>query len=220
MNAATANVFCAVEPLAGRLTRGPPPIARTQFALILARLPRRLRTSRTIPCSAASYACRRALTRQLVEAGGALWKRFTIHFTPNTPVGSIKPRLRLASLPGNAWARGVSLPYSSCVPSARLGIALSTASGSKSIGPSPVSTPLTCSINSSNYLTGRGTRSFLLLALRETPDEIPLLAGVHTRRPSVSLENRQSFRAGRRCEDQHAGPLVKCNTLVVCRPEY
>jgi transposase len=81
----TANVFCAVEPLAGRHFTWPTPNrSGKQFALILARLAKAYSHARTIHLvlDNLSTHSRRALTRQFGEAGGELWKRFTIHFTP------------------------------------------------------------------------------------------------------------------------------------------
>jgi len=81
----TANVFCAVEPLAGRHFTWPTPNrSGKQFALILRRLANAYPNARTIHLvlDNLSTHSRRSLLRQFDEQGDPLWNRFTIHFTP------------------------------------------------------------------------------------------------------------------------------------------
>src|SRR5579872_3109572 len=104
----TANVFCAVEPLAGRHFTWPTPNrSGKQFALILRRLANAYPNARTIHLVLDTSAripvvrCCASSAIKAIPFGTA--SRFTS--PPNTPVGSIRPRSRSASSPGNAWAR-------------------------------------------------------------------------------------------------------------------
>ena len=81
----TANVFCAVEPLAGRHFAWPTPNrSGKQFARTLQRLATAYPNARTIHLvlDNLSTHSRRSLLRQFGALGGYLWSRFTIHFTP------------------------------------------------------------------------------------------------------------------------------------------
>lgn len=82
----TANIFCVVEPLTGRrLTTATSKRAGSDFAQMLARIARRYRAARVIHLvvdnlSTHSERCVKAALGD--ERGGALWRRFRIHFTP------------------------------------------------------------------------------------------------------------------------------------------
>ena len=82
----TANVFCAVEPRAGR--RFPLPTPRrsgAEFAKVIAAIARRYPLSRTIHLVVDNLNIhrRKSLTSHLgAELGALLWSRFTVHYTP------------------------------------------------------------------------------------------------------------------------------------------
>jgi hypothetical protein len=82
----TANVFCAVEPLAGRHFTWPTPNrSGKQFAQTLQRLARAYPNARTIHLVVDNLSthARSSLTRHLgVEQADELWSRFTLHYTP------------------------------------------------------------------------------------------------------------------------------------------
>jgi hypothetical protein len=82
----TANVFCAVEPRAGRHFTVPTP-RRTgaAFAKVLAMLAQRYRCARTIHLVVdnLNIHCQKSLTDHFgVDRGKQLWNRFTVHYTP------------------------------------------------------------------------------------------------------------------------------------------
>jgi DDE superfamily endonuclease len=88
----TANVFCAVEPLAGRHFTWPTPNrSGAEFAKTLQRLARAYPFARTIHLVLDNLSTHsgRSLCRHFGEQeGNALWRRFTIHHTPKSmPVG-------------------------------------------------------------------------------------------------------------------------------------
>ena len=81
----TANVFCAVEPLAGRHFTWPTPNrSGPQFARMLQRLAQAYPHARTIHLvlDNLSTHARSSVVRHLGPAADALWRRFTIHHTP------------------------------------------------------------------------------------------------------------------------------------------
>lgn len=82
----TANVFCVVEPKAGRhLTRATPNRKKPAFARMLRRLSRAYPGVRTIHLvmDNLSTHTEKALTDTFgVPDGEALWSRFTVHYTP------------------------------------------------------------------------------------------------------------------------------------------
>jgi hypothetical protein len=82
----TANVFCAVEPKAGRhYTRPTPDRSAPEFAQIMAELALNYPTASTIHLVVdnLNIHCRKSLTDHYGEiAGSHLWKRFTVHHTP------------------------------------------------------------------------------------------------------------------------------------------
>jgi hypothetical protein len=82
----TANVFCAVEPRAGRHFTVPTP-RRTgaAFAKVMAMIARRYRLARTIHLVVdnLNIHCRKSLVDHFgPEQGTQLWNRFTLHYTP------------------------------------------------------------------------------------------------------------------------------------------
>ena len=83
----TANVFCAVEPCAGRHFTFPTP-RRTgaEFAKVIAGIARRYPLARTIHLVVdnLNIHCQKSLTDHFgPERGAQLWNRFTVHHTPN-----------------------------------------------------------------------------------------------------------------------------------------
>jgi transposase len=82
----TANVFCAVEPKAGRhFTFPTPDRSAVEFARVADRLVRRYPQAKTIHLvlDNLNIHCRKSLTDVFgVETGNQIWDRFTVHFTP------------------------------------------------------------------------------------------------------------------------------------------
>jgi hypothetical protein len=82
----TANVFCAVEPRAGRHFTFPTPRrSGAEFAKVIATIARRYPLSRTIHLVVdnLNIHCRKSLTNHFgAELGTLLWSRFTVHYTP------------------------------------------------------------------------------------------------------------------------------------------
>jgi hypothetical protein len=82
----TANVFCAVEPLAGRhLTWSTPNRSGKQFAKMLQRIAKAYPNARTthLVLDNLSTHARSSLVRYLgPDQADELWNRFTIHYTP------------------------------------------------------------------------------------------------------------------------------------------
>jgi len=82
----TANVFCAVEPKAGRHFIFPTPDrSAVQFAQAVFRLALQYPQAETIHLVVdnLNIHCRKSLTDLLGEqVGGEVWDRFTIHYTP------------------------------------------------------------------------------------------------------------------------------------------
>lgn len=82
----TANIFVAVEPLAGKhITK----VTRTrdgfEFAKMLGEIARRYPKARTIHLvvdNLSTHSCHSLERHYGLEAGRALWSRFTLHFTP------------------------------------------------------------------------------------------------------------------------------------------
>ncbi len=83
----TANVFCAVEPKSGRyFTRATPNRSGPEFAKFIANLSTRYRHARTIHLILDNLNTHRlkSLTDFYgPERGLAIWRRFTVHYTPN-----------------------------------------------------------------------------------------------------------------------------------------
>jgi hypothetical protein len=82
----TANVFCAVEPRAGRHFTFPTPRrSAAEFAKVLATLARRYPLAQTIHLVLDNLNIHRqkSLTKHFgAERGAQLWNRFTVHYTP------------------------------------------------------------------------------------------------------------------------------------------
>ena len=81
-----ANVFCAVEPRAGRHFTFPTPNRRgAQFAKLIAKVASRYPRARTIHLVVdnLNIHCQKSLTAHFgLEKGVSLWNRFTVHYTP------------------------------------------------------------------------------------------------------------------------------------------
>ena len=81
-----ANVFCAVEPRAGRHFTFPTPNRRgATFAKVIAKIASRYPRARTIHLVVdnLNIHCQKSLTAHFgLERGVQLWNRFTVHYTP------------------------------------------------------------------------------------------------------------------------------------------
>jgi hypothetical protein len=82
----TANVFCGIEPKAGvHFTKGTPTRSSAEFADFLLDIAKHYSTADTIHLvmDNLSTHTRKALVDRFgEEAGGWLWERFTVHYTP------------------------------------------------------------------------------------------------------------------------------------------
>jgi DDE superfamily endonuclease len=82
----TANVFCAVEPKAGRhFTYPTPDRSAFEFALVACDLALQYPEAETIHLvmDNLNIHCRKSLTGVFgAEIGGEIWDRFTVHYTP------------------------------------------------------------------------------------------------------------------------------------------
>jgi hypothetical protein len=82
----TANVFCAVEPKAGRhFTFATPDRSGFEFAQVACQVARQYPKAETVHLvmDNLNIHCRKSLTDTFgVEMGGEIWDRFTLHFTP------------------------------------------------------------------------------------------------------------------------------------------
>jgi hypothetical protein len=82
----TANVFCAVEPQAGRhFTFPTPDRSGCEFAQVVSRLAEQYPAAKTIHLVVDNLNIhrRKSLTdRYGEESGGEIWDRFTVHYTP------------------------------------------------------------------------------------------------------------------------------------------
>ena len=92
----TANVFCAVEPKAGRhFTFATPDRSGFEFAQTTVRLALAYPAAKTIHLvmdNLSSHSQNSLAAVFGAEIAGEVWGRFTIHYTPLTAVGSIKRR--------------------------------------------------------------------------------------------------------------------------------
>jgi hypothetical protein len=121
----TANVFCAVEPLAGRhLTWSTPNRSGRQFAKMLQRIAKTYPNARTIHLvldnlsTHAAPLCAFSARTKPINSGTD-----SPSTTPqNMPVGSIRQRSKSASSPANAWAPGALNHYKSYGLNPPLGI--------------------------------------------------------------------------------------------------
>jgi len=102
----TANVFCAVEPKAGRhFTFPTPDRSGFEFAQVAVTLALAYPEAKTIHLVMDNLNIHRR--KALVDAFGAemaaeVWGRFAVHYTPPTEVGSIRRKSKSVSSPGNA----------------------------------------------------------------------------------------------------------------------
>jgi hypothetical protein len=82
----TANVFCAVEPKAGRhFTYPTPDRSAFEFALVACDLALQYPEAKTLHLvmDNLNIHCRKSLTDVFgAEIGGEIWDRFTVHYTP------------------------------------------------------------------------------------------------------------------------------------------
>lgn len=82
----TANVFCAVEPKAGRhFTFPTPDRSGFEFACVASNLAMQYPTAKTIHLvmDNLNIHCRKSLTDAFgAELGNEIWNRFTVHYTP------------------------------------------------------------------------------------------------------------------------------------------
>ncbi len=82
----TANVFCAVEPQAGRhYTRPTPDRSAPEFAQILAELALHypdVKTIHLVVDNLNTHRRKAAIDYYGEDAGARLWSRFTVHYTP------------------------------------------------------------------------------------------------------------------------------------------
>jgi hypothetical protein len=82
----TANIFCAVEPRAGRHFTWPTPNrSGPQFAEAVQRLSQQYPLARTIHLvvdNLSTHSLKILVDHFGPEQGAALWKRFTVHYTP------------------------------------------------------------------------------------------------------------------------------------------
>ena len=82
----TANVFCAVEPKAGRhFTFPTPDRSGGEFAQVSFELAQQYPSARTIHLMVDNlniHCCKSLTDRYGSEIGGKLWERFTVHYTP------------------------------------------------------------------------------------------------------------------------------------------
>jgi transposase len=100
----TANIYCIVEPKAGRhLTHATPDRKTPRFIRALQRVARRYRKAKTIHLimDNLNLHCRAAVVGVLgPKQGAALWRRFTTHYTPKH--GSW---LNPAEIEASLWSR-------------------------------------------------------------------------------------------------------------------
>lgn len=82
----TANIFCAVEPLAGKyMTKVTPNRSGVEFAKMLMEIALRYPSARTIHLvvdNLNSHTLTSLVRHYGEQRGAALWSRFTVHYTP------------------------------------------------------------------------------------------------------------------------------------------
>ena len=82
----TANIFCAVEPLAGKhIAKVTPTRSGAEFAKMLMQVALRYPTARTIHLvvdNLSSHSATSLVRHYGEKKGTALWSRFTVHYTP------------------------------------------------------------------------------------------------------------------------------------------
>ncbi|MDR3793506.1 MAG: transposase [Terracidiphilus sp.] len=94
----TANVFCGVEPKAGRHFLKPTPThSAAEFADYLVEIVAAYPDAGTIHLvldNLNTHGCKSLVTRNGEKLGGLLWELLAAHYSPSTAVGSIKPKSR------------------------------------------------------------------------------------------------------------------------------
>jgi len=108
----TANVFCAVEPKAGRhFTFATPDRSGFEFAQVAVTLALAYPEAKTIHLVMDNLNIHRRKALADVfggEMAAEVWDRFTVHYTQLTEAGSIRRRSKSASSRGNVWVAGES----------------------------------------------------------------------------------------------------------------
>ena len=108
----TANVFCGVQPKAGRyFPKVTPNRSSPEFADYLLDIAIRYPEADTIHLgldNLSSHTRRAVVERFGEKAGGWLWDRFTVHYTPKHGSWLTKPRLPSACSRDNAWGGDAS----------------------------------------------------------------------------------------------------------------
>ena len=104
----TANVFCGVQPKAGKhFTKATSNRSSPEFADYLVEVAASYPEADTIHLVMDNLSSHRrtALVKRFGEnIGGLLWDRFTVHYTPNTAVGSTRRRSKSVCSPASVWA--------------------------------------------------------------------------------------------------------------------
>jgi hypothetical protein len=154
----TANIFCAVEPKAGRHFTFPTrDRSAFRFAVVACELALQYPQATTIHVVMDNLNIhrRKSLTDSFgTEVGTEIWNRFTVHYTA---VGSIRPRSKSASLRGSAWVVAEFQTCQLCVGNAEHGADMSTANTSRSIGSSAAEQPVASSAIKGMPLSGQRT---------------------------------------------------------------
>jgi hypothetical protein len=108
----TANVFCAVEPKAGRhFTFPTPDRSGFEFAQVLFHLALKYPKAETIHLVMDNLnSHRRKSLSDLygAEMASELWDCFTVHYTPTHEAGSTRRKSKSESSRGSVWAAGES----------------------------------------------------------------------------------------------------------------
>src|SRR5246127_376724 len=104
----TANVFCAVEPKAGRHFTFPTPNrCGGEFAQVSCELARHYPSARTIHLVVDNlniHHCKSLTDHYGREVGSKLWQRFTVHYTPTHGSGSTRRKSKSGCSCASAWA--------------------------------------------------------------------------------------------------------------------
>jgi len=142
----TANVFCAVEPKAGKhFTLPTPDRSAPQLAQAMETIITSYPAADTIHLIMDNLNIHRAKTLTDYfgkDQGEQLWSRLTVHYTPkHTGVGSTRPRLRLVSSPANVSPGEESQRWRCCSGNQQHGTAKQTGTAPKSTGSSRARRP-------------------------------------------------------------------------------
>ena len=121
----TANVFCGVEPKAGKhFTRVTKNRKGPAFAKMISRIAKAYPKKKTIHLVMDNLSThgKKSLTDFYGEKrGGEIWDKFTPHYTPNTRVGWTKLRSRLEYSHGSVWGKTASVVSKRCESAPQLG---------------------------------------------------------------------------------------------------